>query len=89
MANQNNEDGTVGVGVAILDNGNKVACVFRKDGGIETVIRLAYDRKGVDLVIAALERCKLHFPEETNTNDASNLPPMSNKVEGGGHFGLG
>lgn len=22
-------------------------------------------------------------------DDASNLPPMSNKVEGGGHFGLG
>ncbi len=22
-------------------------------------------------------------------NDASNLPPMSNKVEGGSHFGLG
>ncbi len=28
-------------------------------------------------------------PLESRNNDASNLPPMSNKVEGGGHFGLG
>lgn len=26
---------------------------------------------------------------EPKKDDASNLPPMSNKVEGGGHFGLG
>ncbi len=28
-------------------------------------------------------------PLESRNNDASNLPPISNKVEGGGHFGLG
>ena len=96
----------VGVGVAILDTGVPVVSVFENRNGQDIVIQLARTRKQVDMVIAALERCKLHLPEEPSAplqqidnaddielagsrNDATNLPPMSNKVEGGGHFGLG
>lgn len=56
--------GALGVGLAILDDGRKVACVFMtyadKD---DNVIRVAYTQREIDKVISALQQIKEKLPE--------------------------
>lgn len=59
--------------------GGVVSISVWEDGGTNTWIG---DRAQLRKLIEALQE----FEAKLN---ASNLPPMSNKVEGGGHFGLG
>jgi hypothetical protein len=50
------------IGVAQLDDGRFVVCIMRnRDGLDEDPIRLGYTRTEIDVVIAALERCKTHL----------------------------
>lgn len=64
--------------------GGVVSISVWEDGGMNTWIG---DRAQLRKLIEALQEFESKL--EPKKNDASNLPPMSNKVEGGGHFGLG
>jgi hypothetical protein len=44
------------------------------------------NREQLKRLIKSLQEFESALPP---IDDASNLPPMSNRVEGGGHFGLG
>lgn len=53
-----------GVGVAELDTGELVACVFQTHADKEdTVIRIGFTKRAVDQFIAAAERCKAQLPD--------------------------
>ena len=64
-------------------------CAFRRCNK-----RIATHRKdtiycGAACKQAAYRERKFELTISSKKDDASNLPPISNKVEGGGHFGLG
>jgi hypothetical protein len=55
---------SLGVGVAQLDDGRQVACVFQTQADRDdTVIRVGYTKSQVDKVIAALTQCKERLPD--------------------------
>lgn len=67
-----------------VEMGAVVSLVIHEDGDSSG---WCGNREQLRKLIEALQEFESKL--EQKKDDASNLPPMSNKVEGGGHFGLG
>lgn len=66
---------------------NRKVSITIKEGYTPSERQWIGDRTQLRKLIEALQEFESKLGPKKD--DASNLPPMSNKVEGGGHFGLG
>ena len=56
-------EGTVGVGCARMgDNGPWCVCAFKREGGKEILIQLAYDQRTLDLIMVNMQAMRGNLP---------------------------